>query len=401
MVIAMQQKRLRTVGEFLVVGICVLAFSLTSIGICALIFERNAPGSDDFVEYWASGQQILHHANPYDGQAILALERSNGFPPNIPVLIMWNPPPALALVLPLGLVGPRVGQLLWSMLLVVCLITSVRMVWTMHGCPKDRLHLLGYSFAPALACVLAGQVSIFILLGLVLFLHWHESRPLMAGLSLWLCMLKPHLFLPFGMVLLVWAIRTRRYKILVGAMAALCASSEIASLYDSQIWSHYGQMVRVARITEVIPCLSIIFRLIFSRDSVWLQYLPAAIACMWALAYFQKHHERWDWLEHGSLLMLVSVMVAPYAWLMDQAILIPALLHAAFCTRSRTLISVLAMASALIEIGALRGFSLLHSTFYLWTSPAWLAWYLCATKPGCVMKVYARLAPVSRAQLES
>jgi hypothetical protein len=85
-------------------------------------------------------------------------------------------------------------------------------------------------------------------------------------------------------------------------------------------------------------------------------------------------------MEHGSLLMLVSVLVAPYTWLMDQAILIPALLHAAYLTRSRSLIAVLALASAVIDIGALRGMALLHSAFYLWTAPAWLAWYLYAIR---------------------
>jgi hypothetical protein len=38
------------------------------------------------------------------------------------------------------------------------------------------------------------------------------------------------------------------------------------------------------------------------------------------------------------------------------------------------------LASAAIEIKALRGLPLLHSAFYLWTAPAWLAWYLYATK---------------------
>jgi uncharacterized membrane protein (UPF0127 family) len=48
-----------------------------------------------------------------------------------------------------------------------------------------------------------------------------------------------------------------------------------------------------------------------------------------ALAYFRRHRGDRDWMAHGSLLMLVSVLVAPYTWLMDQAILIPASLHAA------------------------------------------------------------------------
>ena len=84
--------------------------------------------------------------------------------------------------------------------------------------------------------------------------------------------------------------------------------------------------------------------------------------------------------------MLVSVLVAPYTWLMDQAILIPALLHAAYFTRSRTLITILALASAVIETATLRGIPLLHSAFYLWSAPAWLVWYLVAGRASVAMK---------------
>jgi hypothetical protein len=85
-------------------------------------------------------------------------------------------------------------------------------------------------------------------------------------------------------------------------------------------------------------------------------------------------------MEHGSVLMLVSVLVAPYTWFTDQAILMPALLHAVYLTRSRSLVAFLALASAVIEIAIFCSLPPLHSTFYLWTAPAWFAWYLCTTR---------------------
>jgi hypothetical protein len=131
---------------------------------------------------------------------------------------------------------------------------------------------------------------------------------------------------------------------------------------------------------ELIPCVSIMLRWIISPKTMWFQYLPSALGCIWALAYFRKHYDHWDWVEHGSLLMLVSVLLAPYTWLFDQALLIPALLHAVYLTRSRGLIAILALASAAIEIGTLRSLAPTHSAFYLWTAPAWLAWYLYAIR---------------------
>lgn len=384
MTMLMQPNKLRAIAEFLVVGICIVAFVLTILGIFASVLGSDAAGRRDFGEYWASGYQLAHHANPYDPDAILRLERAVGYPSGIPALIMWNPPPALLLVLPLGFLGPTTADWLWVLLLLASLVASVRMVWSMHGRPKNLVHCLGYSFAPALVCLLAGQVSIFVLLGLVLFLRLHRSHPFLAGASLWLCLLKPHLFLPFGIVLLVWAIITRSYKLILGTAIALGVSSAIAVFLDPLVWVHYGQMMSAmstARMQqELIPCVSIMFRSMISPKTMWLQYLPSVFGCIWALVYLRKHYRHWDWMEHGSLLMLVSVLLAPYTWLMDQAILIPALLHAAYRTCSRSLVAVLALASAVIEIGALRGLAPTHSAFYLWTAPAWLAWYLYAIR---------------------
>jgi hypothetical protein len=84
-------------------------------------------------------------------------------------------------------------------------------------------------------------------------------------------------------------------------------------------------------------------------------------------------------MTDGSLLMLVSLLTAPYSWIYDDGLAIPALLRGAYLTRSRILLVILAFASILIEAELLCGIKL-TSSFYLWTTPAWLAWYLCAIR---------------------
>lgn len=372
----------RAIAEFIIVGICTFAFCVLLVGVCAALAGPNAPGSRDFVEYWAAGQQIAHHQDPYNNAAILKLERSAGFPPDMTAQVMGNPPSALPLVLPLGLVGPRLGLLLWELLLVAALVTSIALVREMYGRPNNLLHLLGFSFAPVLSCLLAGQVGIFILLGLILFLRWHLSRPLLAGVSLWLCLLKPHLFLPFGVVLLMWIVVSNSYRILAGTAIALSASSAIATIVNPAVWSQYAAGMRVERIDRLpVPCLSAMLRTYVYPHTIWLQCLPAILGCTWAIVYFLKRRNEWDWTENGSILMLVSVFVAPYSWFMDQVILVAALLHGVYSTRSRNLVAVFALLSAVIEIGALRGVKL-DSKFYLWTAPAWLIWYVFAARSG-------------------
>jgi hypothetical protein len=307
------------------------------------------------------------------------IERSAGLAAGYGVLYMRNPPWGLALALPLGFVGLRSGALLWSLVLIGCLAASVRILWLMHGRPRNQLHWLALSFAPALECLIVGQTSLFALLGLVLFLRLNGARPFLAGMSLWLCALKPHLFVPFGVVLLAWIVVSKSYKILAGALVAMAASCALTYLICPMAWAEYSQMVRASGIEkEFIPCLSVVLSLRFSPHTMLLQYLPAVLCCAWAMTYFWPRRHTWDWTKQGSLVMLASLFAAPYCWVFDQVLALPALLQGAYRTQSRKLLAILGFASVLIDIGLVCGIRFI-SPLYLITAPAWLAWYLIAT----------------------
>jgi hypothetical protein len=366
----------RTLLEPAVVFTCALVFAIFALGLCVLILSGNNPVGRDVVSFWAAGRQIVQHANPYDSASILKIERSAGFSDQSQVLLMRNPPSALCLVVPLGLFGLRAGALLWSLLLLAAFVLSVHLLWAMLGRPRNKLHYLGYSFAPALLCILGGQTALFALLGLTLFLRFHSVRPFAAGLSLWLCALKPHLFLPFAAVLLLWIVLSRSYRILAGALLAIAASSLASWLLDPAVWSQYARMMRTSGIErEFIPCLSVALRFAIHPQTMALQYLPALAACLWAIPFYWRRRTRWDWMQDGALLMLVSILASPYAWITDQALLVPALLVGVYRATTRAQLGLLALASAAIEIAQLLGANL-HSALYLWTTPFWLAWFL-------------------------
>ena len=379
----------RDLAEFSIALVAGLALTLAALLFAIQIFgnsagSRNLAGSRDFVSYWATGRQLVQHANPYDSDTISALEHAAGLDVRA-VLIMRNPPWALPLAYPLGFLGLRVAAILWSLLLLACLLLSVRIARQLYGSPSNHLHWLALAFTPALICLTMGQTALFALLGLVLFLRWHGSRPFLAGASLWLCALKPHLFFPLAAALAAWILYSRAWKLLAGAAAALALSSVAASLIDPHAWLDYTRLMRSPAVeNEFIPCLASALRQWIDPRATWLQYLPAALSCLWALLYFWRRRAAFDWKTHGSLLMLVSLVAAPYCWFYDQCLAIPALLEGAYATRSRNLLAVLALAIFVmdIEICAVR----VLSPLYLWTAPVLLAWYLCA-----------RFAPIHRA----
>ena len=364
-----------------------LALALIALFLCVVPLAGKVASGRDFVVYWATGQQLTHHANPYDADAMMRIERSAGFPAQYGALYMRNPPLYLLLAYPLGLIGVRIAAVIWSLILTGCLAVSVRMLWVMHGRQKNRLHWLGYSFAPAMICLFAGQTSLFALVGLVLFLRYHLTRPFVAGLSLWLCALKPHLFLPFGIALLAWIAVTRSYKMVAGLAVAVGASCGLVYCIDPRAWAEYLTMIRTSGvIQEYIPCISVALRVWIDPHVTWIAYVPSALGCAWALGYFVMRRHRWDWMRDGSLLMLVSILVAPYCWMFDQALAMPALLHGAYVTKSRILLTVLALASVLID-AELVGQIKMASILFLWTAPAWLVWYLLASRGNVATKV--------------
>ena len=87
-------------------------------------------------------------------------------------------------------------------------------------------------------------------------------------------------------------------------------------------------------------------------------------------------------MQHGMLVLIVGVLCAPYAWVTDETVLLPAVLLGVYCARAtgRSLIPIaLITAIALVELYAnIR----ITSWYYVWTTPAWLAWFVYATNSG-------------------
>jgi hypothetical protein len=361
---------------------CIIAagFLFVALAYFVGLDEQNA-ANRDYIGYWAAGQLLVQHKDPYDGSATLQLERAKGYIGKEPRLTP-SPPVALLLVVPLGFLGAKNGLIFWLLLQLVCLSLSVWILWILHGRPANRYHLFGYLFAPAIACLMAGQLGTFFLLAVVLFLYFHKFHPALAGAALVPCVLKPHLFVPFAAALLVWLVSRKAYRIVLGFVIALIVNSAVAVYFVHNIWSDYSQMMRASGIqSRFTPTLSLTLRELIPPHAVWVQYILLVIACIWAIRYFWRRRNTWDWHVDGMLPLLVSVVCAPYAWFTDESVVLPAILagiYAASNSRRALLPIALFGGAALAEVF----FSVdLNTRYYLWTAPAWLAWYIYANWP--------------------
>ena len=367
-------------SELLLVGFCTIVFALNAVGIATTLFTDGFASQRDFLTYWCAGRQLAIGANPYDAVATGKLERSVGYPASQPALVMRNAPYSLPLVYPLGFLSLKSASLLWSAMMLAAAWLSVRLIAEMYAQSGTKVNLLAYAFAPLLSCFISGQTSVFALLGLALFLRFHRERPVIAGASLWLCALKPQNLVVFGVVLLVWSVIGRRWKILVAASGGIGATALIITVLRPGVWREYSRMMLDARIEEkFIPCLSTVLRVFLWPSAIWLQWVPLAVGCCWALMYFARQRS-WDWLQHGRLLVLVSVLVAPYSWFMDQALFLTALLPVLYASASRRVLGSFALLSAGIETANLIGVPLNNRVLYPWTACIWLGWYLWADR---------------------
>ena len=359
-----------------------LIVSTGTLLVCAIfsIGLSNKSATDrDYIQYWAAGHLLAEHANPYNLPAILRVEQTAGLESQDPKASV-SPPVAVILLVPLGFVSAKTGLILWLLAQLACLSLSIWIFWIIIGKPDTRLHLLGYIFAPALACMQAGQLGIFMLFGVMLFLLFCAERPFLAGFALMPCALKPHLFLPFIAALLLWTVFKKSLGIITGFLSSMVATCGLTLLFDHRIWVEYFEFMRSTRLMQIqLPTLSAQLRFLVAPQAGWLQYLPAILATCWAVWFFWSRRDRWDWMSHGLLVLLVSLMCAPYAWLTDEAILLPAVLIGIYrsleARRSWIPVAVIA-AAALIELFA--GLSI-TAWYYTWTTPAWLGWYLYAT----------------------
>lgn len=366
----------------------VLRISMMAIAACLLFASfqglatllgsaRSDSGlQSDVVEFWATGKLLRAHESPYDLSHTLQWERREGMQGDS-ARFSFGPPIALPLWLALGYMSTRMAYLLWYTAQLLCLYGSMRILGKIYGGGLGPLRWMLFLFAPVLLCERTGQLGIFFLFALLLFFVCYRERPFLAGACLAPLALKPHIFLPFACVLILWVCFERRWKIVVGFVGLLGMSIALSLWIAPHAWRQYSDvMARLHVIDLPIPCLSSYLRRLLRTSSSWVQFLPSAVACTLAVAFYGKKRKSWSWENDGVLLLALGPVTAPYSWVMDESIAAPALVSRLVRSRSSwpylgslALFNAIAVLEEILKVPP-------QSAGYLWTAPAWLLWCL-------------------------
>jgi hypothetical protein len=307
------------------------------LGGSALVFAADVvvhtPGfliPRDFPEYWAAGRVNLRGGNPYHPDELLA-EQKLADPDRTHAVMMWNPPPALAVYMPLGALPPRWATLLWVGLQLAAVFVACDLLWRTY-CPTHRgcAALVALSFVGTWWLVAYGQNTGFMLLGLAGFLHFARTdRPRAAGACVALTALKPHLLACFG-VLLVADIVTRRGRVaLATGIAVVAGALAVALALNPAVVSQFVDATRhpaegaVPLSGWALPVPAYWLRMWLSPDQFWVQFVPCAVACAGFLAYRVRAGAAWGWSRTLPLVVAVSMLTTPYGgWIFDLPVLL-------------------------------------------------------------------------------
>ncbi|WP_439628068.1 glycosyltransferase family 87 protein [Gemmata sp.] len=338
---------------------------------------------DDYIEYWAAATLAVRGQNPYDGALLLPLERAGGRDTDEPVM-MWNPPWTLAVVFPLGLLPSRAGQLLWLAVNFGAVVYCGARMWALFGGRPERWWVgvaVALAALPTAFALQSGQISPLLLLGAVLFLDFERrGYPALAGAATVLLAIKPHLAYLVWVAILCEAVRTNRWRVLVGGAAAGALCSALPLLFVPDVWNQFRDaMANRPPEQWMSPTLGTVLRMQLGEGMFRLQFVPVLAGLAWFAVYYPRWARRWDWADQVPLLVLVSFVTAPYgAWPFDMVLLLPAVVWLVVRRRAGVIGGLVA-----VNVGCLACNLLQTGSFwFLWVSPAVLLIYSAEVRRG-------------------
>jgi hypothetical protein len=347
---------------------------------------------DDFLQYWAAGRLNATGGNPYDADQLMPLQRAARRPDDKPAVVMWNPPWALTLAMPFGLLPPRTAQLFWLVLQVLAVVFCADRLWRLYGGDRRVRPLVcaaALAFFPVMNVLHAGQSGGWLLLGITGLLLAATHGPAWLALLAPLAAVKPHLFIPVWIVLALEAVRSRR-GLAVFAWGVGCglAAILIPTLVNPDVWGQYfAALSRPADDIHVplsgwkSPLVGWWVRMAVAPEAFWVQAIPTVLLAVAVPVYWWIRRATWDWSIELPRLVLAGLIAAPYgAWPYDQLVLlIPIAAVLAHLARHGPRGRLIA-AGVVLGVIDVAGLAIREGEYFVWVPPVVLAWYAWGLK---------------------
>ena len=308
--------------------------------------------TDDTTEYWIAGRLNLAGRDPWDRAAVARLQLAVGRTYARPVL-MCDPPWFVSVAMVLGALPYPVARVLWLVVNAALFLAAGDLLWRVYGGERGRsvrqaqdrrwvAWVATFGFLPVVVTLRWGHSTGFVVFGAALFLWgvngWEHL--VWAGVGAALMATKPHLVWMFWPVLLAWMWENRPcwldacemidlqawliWRVPVGLVVVLGIMTVTSLLPNTNLIANYWRgIIQQPPLEWRTETIGGDLRALFGPAHTWLQFAPMLPGLVWLAWYWRRHHDWWYWPNRLPVLLLASLIFAPYGWAYDLAVALP------------------------------------------------------------------------------
>ncbi len=299
----------------------ILILLLAGIVLLFPVALPTGAGDMDLQAYWGSAYLFAHGQDFSDADALGEIQRTLADRTRPDTQYAWFSPIGNVILLPFTLIPFTRLVYYWLVLNVVVFFYSAVLIWEQAD-KRIWIPLAAvFGFALTVISLVFGQINSLEVLGLALFLALGRSkRYYLAGGSLVLTTIKPHLVILTLPILFLDLLRKREWKTLSGFFIALgfCVVVLFA-FYPPWIQSSWKVIASGMNTVRETPNLNGLLVLVgeFTLGK-WLWVVSLAVGIVW----WWRRGQNWDRRAFIDISVTAGLIVSPIGWSYDQVMLI-------------------------------------------------------------------------------
>jgi hypothetical protein len=287
----------------------------------------------DFSYYWAAGRAAYLGLNPYDPAVLAELMQQFGYGFDGKHALFPHPPPSLFLFYIFGALPPELARNLWILICIVCVwltwklscdISSSLASKHSSSISKVQLALFFCAFPPLLRAILLGQLTLLIsLLSLWGLQKLFADKSAESGLIFACTAIKAQSLMTIGVSLLFTHPIRQICRLGVGFFSMTIALFIISEYLFPNSWSAFFRLLS----EHNFELISLSRPSLMRWTGSYLNLVATAIFITGCVASVLV--QRWSHNKKRTLFTLVAplgLLSAPYGWVHESIILLPALL---------------------------------------------------------------------------
>lgn len=352
-----------------------------------LLFPVSLPpsaGDWDLQAYWSSAYLFAHGQDFSDPIALGEIEHTLTTRDDPETLYSWFSPIGNIVLLPLTLMPFTRAVYYWLIFNIIITFYSTMLIW---GDTDKRTwipQLAMFSFSMTITSLVFGQINFLEVLGLALFITLSKNnRHYLAGASLVLTTIKPHLVILTLPILLLDLLRKKDWKTLTGFFAASAICALILFIFYppwlQSFWTVITSGMSTVRETPNINGLLVVLGEFSLGKIIW------PISLIVSMIWWWKDGHTWNRRTVVDISVTLGLIVSPIGWSYDQIMLIFPILSLltwiikGSLTKSTSRILLVTLIISNLTIYILRAFTP-SDVWFFWVPIIVLALYIFAQK---------------------